>query len=262
MAKKKARGYRIRPPYISLGNALAIAKKVYTDAGGSASEDDLSAIVANSVKSSSFQLKLQSLKNYGLVNQEGQGKRISLTEPARRFFGATSPEQRAQAQKAIFLSVGNYQKLYDLWAGQIIPTGEFIHNAIKETCKVPADRVPDWQESFVRAAEAAGLLLRRSDGSLQLRREPNGLRADVEREELLSRDESDEKSERPGKEEAPPRRTSDTERYQIPLLDGKVGVIELPKGWTTSDVRKFLHVVNAMFLWGEGEKPEGGAGER
>ena len=112
MAKKKARGYRIKPPSMFLGDAIAVAKKIYTEAGGSVSEDDLSIMVNNSVKSSSFQLKLQSLRNYGLTVQEGPGKRISLSEVSRQIFGATSQEQRAQAMKQVFVGVDNYVRAF------------------------------------------------------------------------------------------------------------------------------------------------------
>ena len=43
----------------------------------------------------------------------------------------------------------------------------------------------------------------------------------------------------------------DVERFQIPLLKGKIGVVELPKGWNESDVKKMIRVMNAMFFWSE-----------
>ncbi len=52
---------------------------------------------------------------------------------------------------------------------------------------------------------------------------------------------------------------NDVERFPIPLVgEGKSATIELPKGWTTADVRKMIHVIDAMFLW----EAEGGGAQK
>ena len=58
-------------------------------------------------------------------------------------------------------------------------------------------------------------------------------------------------------QEPPPRapfvRRDEVERFPILLAgEGKSAVIELPKGWTPADVRKMIHVIEAMFLWEAG----------
>src|SRR5882724_8773830 len=256
MAKKKGSriGYGVKPPYINLKESLEILRRIYDDAGGTVSNDQLSRIVGNTVGSSSFGLKIQALKNYGLVAQDDSG-RITLSDLGRRIAAPIDTEQRSAAIKEAFLKLATHKTLFDIWAGRILPAEEFFLNTIRERCDIPSELTKRWRESFMESGRAAGLFQERPDGKIQLRLEPD--------EETIVAPQNDEapaaaQSPIPARRAAPamPLPLSDVERFQIPLTsEGKVGVIELPKGWTQPDVKKMIHVIEAMFLWNDGSRP-------
>lgn len=100
----------------------------------------------------------------------------------------------------------------------------------------------------MKSAKVAGLLQERADGRVQLRREPGSME-----EEPMGTTETTERT----IQRTPlprvltvSREEIEVERFPIPLAsEGKSAMIELPKGWTTADVRKMIHVIEAMFLW-------------
>jgi len=256
MAKKKRAtvGYGVKPPYIHLGDAIEIIKRVYEDAGGSVSEDELSSIVGNSVGSSSFRMKVQALKSYGVVTQEGAGKRVILSDPGRRLVAALTPEERALAQKESFLRIDTYRKLYELWAGKILPAEEFFLNALREHCKIPQQLTKAWMESFSHSGKAAGLFQERPDGKIQIRIEPGVLTSKESAKELSG------SSKNQGANGSTAAQTTGSgtlvkplpgglERFHIPLLEGRLAVVELPHGWTEADIAKMLQIMKVMFLW-------------
>lgn len=256
MAKKKRRvGYGVKPPNINYGQAIKFVKKIYEDAGDNVSEDQLSSIMGNSVRSSSFRLNLAALKAFGLVTHEGKGKRIGVSELGRRIVAPISSEERSQALKTAFLKIEVYRKLFETWAGKILPADEFLLNTIHDRCKVPSELTKRWKNSFIQSGRAAGLFQGRPDGKIQLRLEPNGVVQPVVEEQPVS----DQGEELPRYERqlgiaaVKPRLSGDYERFQIPLLEGRIGLVELPKGWTDSDIKKMVEVMRVMFLWGEKE---------
>lgn len=247
MAKRKAKriGYGVKPPYLSLGGCLPLAERIYQDGGGSISEDQLSAIFANSVTSSSFRRKLDSMKAFGLVTQAPSGARVLLSDRGRLIAGPVSPEDRAAGLKAAFTSLPHHRTLFDFWAGKVLPADDFFLNSIREHCKVPQELVGSWKDSFMDSARAAGLLQQRADGRVQLRREPGSTE-----EEPMAVADSVERPIRSAPRAPAPR--EEIEEFSIPLAtEGKFGFIKLPRGWTQTDVRKMIHVIEAMFLWEE-----------
>lgn len=249
MAKKKRVGYGVKPPYIDLGEGLRLAQKIYDDGGGSVSEDQLSAIFGNSVGSSSFRLKLGALKSFGLVNQAGAGARIELSEVGRSFAGATRVGQKWDAVKTAFLNIENFRTLYEFWSGKILPQDTFLLNSIREHCKVPAELLTSWKNNFMSSAKAATLLQERTDGRVQLRREPGS----TEEEPMVAGETTERSQAAPSRAPVLRRDELEVERFPIPLVgEGKSATVELPKGWTQADVRKMIHVIEAMFLWEAG----------
>ncbi len=255
--KRKMIGYGVKPPYFSLGDALAITKRVHEEAGGDVSEDELSSMLGNSVGSSSFRLKVQSLKNFKLLTQDRAGQRLILSPIAKSIFGATSHEERSAATKEAFLSLDPYRKLYSAYAGKLLPSGEYLLNAIREQCGVPSELTNQWKESFMSSGAAAGLFQERSDGKIQVRLAPTEPLGQPPEEALMpALDEQTLDPERPSREQQS--KVGDFESFSFPLLDGRKGVVQFSRGWTLSDVKKMLELMRVAFLWNEAEakKPE------
>lgn len=240
-------GYGVRPPYIHLGDAVEIIRRIHEDAGGSVSEDQLSTLFGNSVKSSSFQLKLMSLKAFGLVSQSG--KRIALSPTGQGIVAATSPDQRISAYKSAFLNIDTYKTLYELWAGRILPADEFFLNTLQTRCHIPAELTKRWRESFMQSGNAAGLFQDRPDGRIQLRQDPivDATQSVMDETPTTSQG-GDTTEERQLPVSMQVSKSGAIQKFQIPLSGGKIGAIELPLGWTQSDVKKMIRVIDAMFV--------------
>jgi hypothetical protein len=254
--KKKNVGYGVRPPYLTLKQAVEIIKRIYDNAGADLSEDSLSGILENSVGSSSFSLKLMALKSFGLVEQEKRGALVKLTQLACDIAAPPEPAIRAMAKKEAFLHIENYSKLHQLWAGRILPTGEFFLNTLRERCKIPSGLTQRWKDSFIESALEAALLQQRADGKMQVRSEPIIEGAETSEaesgEESMNSATANDTRARARTEPTPPPQTlsldTKNERYPIPLLEGKIGAIELPKGWSAADVQKMIRVMQVMLL--------------
>ncbi len=254
--KKKSIGYGVKPPYLTLKQAVEIIRRIYDNAGTDLSEDSLSGIFENSVGSSSFTLKLMALKSFGLVEQVKRGTPVRLTQLACNIAAPSEPATRAIAKKEAFLQIENYGKLHQLWAGRILPTGEFFLNTLRERCKIPSDLTQRWKDSFIESALEAALLQQRPDGKMQVRSEPivegaETIEAESGEESMNSAIANDTGARARTSPMQPPQTPSqDTgnERYPIHLLEGKIGVVELPKGWSPADVQKMIRVMQVMLL--------------
>jgi len=246
--KKRRIGYRVRPPYMDLGKAIEVIRRIYEEAGGSVTEDQLSGIMGNSPSSSSFVYKVQALKTFQLIQQEGPGQHITLSDIGRRVIAPTDPRERAQALREAFLGPETHRTLYDAYAGKLLPSGEFFLNAIRERCGVPQELATGWKDSFMGSGAVAGLLQERSDGKMQLRSESNSVteRGQEETVEPLIERPQDASRGSDGQKRG--------EKFSVPLLDGRMALVELPSGWTPQDVKKMLEVMRVMFLWTESQE--------
>jgi hypothetical protein len=251
MAKKSERlNYGLNPPFLDLSEAVDIVKRIYYDAGGSVSEDQLSSLIKNSVKSSSYRRKMQALKNYGLITQDGSNGRINISSLGRNIIAPTSPDDKYQAIKTAFLNIETFKTLYELWAGKILPVDEFLLNTIRERAGIPPELVKQWKNIFMSSGTAAGLFQQRQDGKTQVR---------IEAESLLNPNvDSGESLPQSPPQPAPPphasppslppsRLSSEFNRINIPLFEGRVAAIEIPFGSTGKDMEKFIRVIRVMF---------------
>ncbi len=231
-------------------------KLVHEDAGGSVSEDQLSVITGNSVRSSSFLLKVQALKQFQLLEAEKGGKHFKLSELARRIFEAVSPEQRAKALKDSFLSISQYRQLHEAYAGRLLPAGEFLLNAVTQHTGVPSQLTNQWKDSFIASGEAARLFQKRPDGKTQLRFDPeDSMERPPEEAPMLEAEEPRASIERQPKEQ--PQVQRDTETFRLPLFEGRFAVLQLPRGCTDMDIKRMVETIRVMFLWNDAEGRRG-----
>ena len=105
------------------------------------------------------------------------------------------------------------------------------------------------------SGKVAGLFQERQDGKIQVRIEPGSIVSQEPQRQpgdISAREASQEsatvKLPVPGE---PPifSQSREVQRFQIPLLEGKLAVVELPHGWTEADITKMLQIMKVMFLW-------------
>ena len=155
------------PPLLTLGDAASLARKVYEHGGGEASFDLLSQMAGNSVSSSTFIKKLASLKSYGLAIE--QNKTISLSDLGLAIAAPTDADSSASALKAALLRIDILNRIYERHKGKLLPADEFLRNIIQGEFRVPREIADRWVRSFKESSRAAGLLLERPDGKIQVR---------------------------------------------------------------------------------------------
>lgn len=260
--KRQRVGYGVKSPYLSLREVIVITKKIYDEAGAGLSVESLAGLLGNTVSSSSFTKKLMALKNFGLVEQPSGDKTIRISPLGMSIVAPSTPNVRIRAKKESFLRINTFVVLHKLWEGKILPADEFFLNTLREKCQIPTELLRDWKANFIESAQEAGLLLQRPDGKIQVRSEPIG---EEGVEEPSGGEEEKPPDERPegGNESTrrlppPPARDDSVKRFQIPLLGGKIGAVELPVGWDEADVQKMIKIINVMFL---PEKEKGGHSE-
>lgn len=168
---KETKKERVQPgghaPRYDLGQSVQLVTEIYERAGGNASLDEFSVITGNTRKSSSFVAKLQAIKNYNLVTQEGEV--VKLTEIGEQIVAPQEPAERNAGLKAAFLQIEGFGPVYEKFVGKILPQDEFLKNAFTQQGIIPRDLSSDWVRQFIASATYAGLLIDRGDGKMQVR---------------------------------------------------------------------------------------------
>ncbi len=243
------------PPYISLGEAFALARMIYEQGGGQASYDLMSRLTANSSSSSSFIKKTGALKLYGLLTE--QNGNFILTEQGNTIAAPISENSDSEARKSAFLSVPPFARLFERHKGKLVPADEFLKNILEQDVRVPRELSPAWIKAFKESARAAGLLYSRPDGKTQLLETPI---ADTERQE--TRNESDnssssalsvsipEKSQLPcadgATQRVPMSASGNNTRFE--LSDGQVAEFKIPFGINAKDAKRLRSFLKGLEL--------------
>jgi len=105
--RDKDKGY----PYISLDEAIGVAKKI-GELGGFATKADLQEAIKR--KGGWLGMTIVSLKRYGLI--EGHGK-LNLTEQAKKIISPTFAGEEVEAKKQAFLGVQLFKEIYSRFKG-------------------------------------------------------------------------------------------------------------------------------------------------
>lgn len=156
-----------KPHIISIAEAFVLVKDLYQHGGGQGSRDLLSKITGNSQSSSSFVRKLNALKAYGLLAEQGADQ-FTLTETGIAIAAPQTSEAEANAKKQTFLKVEVFNRIYERHKGKLLPADEFLRNIIEQDCGIPREWSETWAEEFKMAAHIVGLLRTRNDGNIQI----------------------------------------------------------------------------------------------
>ncbi len=153
------------PPKLNLAEAGDIITSLYERAGSTATLDELSEILGNSLKSSDFGKKVNVLKKYDLIIVEAD--KIRLSPSAVLLVAPEDQVERAEALKYTFLRHEPFDKIYTKYVGRLLPEDTFLKNSFLEFGG--KELAEEWAASFKTSAEYAGLLTDRGDGKFQVR---------------------------------------------------------------------------------------------
>jgi hypothetical protein len=152
---------RVRSPYLfpayDFNLARQIAETVEKDGAGSLSEETLAIALHLSAKSSGFQLKTLTARQFGLITK--QGGTLMTTPLAKAMLKPTTEEERTKALAKSFLAIPLFREVATKYRGQPIPQGQALRNILEREFGIDGKRVSDAERVLTDSARAADVLV-------------------------------------------------------------------------------------------------------
>lgn len=154
-------------PYYNLDSALEVAEKIHDQAGGSCSRDQLAPILGYSgTKNGGFLSRLAAARLFGLV--EEVGGMLRPTQLASSMYAPIHPVDAERAKVQAFLNVELFEKVYDRFKGQPLPTSQGLENLLRTEYKVVPAQIKNALRVLQESAESAGFFNAAGRGRLVL----------------------------------------------------------------------------------------------
>lgn len=160
LPKRKTRKRPVRSefsfPIYPLSMALEIAERVEKEGAGRLPETALAISLGLSVKSSGFQLKVLTARQFGLLLK--QGNNLVTTQLAKSIFKPFSDEEKSAAFAQVFHNIPLFKAVSDKYEGSPLPSDEALRNVLEREFKVTHERVSSAQSMLINSAKTAGVL--------------------------------------------------------------------------------------------------------
>lgn len=140
-------------PYMSLDEAMEVARAIHTTTGsGQCEADQLAAALKLSMASSGFRVRISTAKMFGLIESERGSGAMRLTDLGHRI---VDPSQERAAKVQAFQTVPLYAKLVEIHRGKTLPPPAALERVMAElgVAKKQTDRA---RQTFDRSASLAG----------------------------------------------------------------------------------------------------------
>lgn len=142
--------------YNDLDASIAVAARMQEMQGGSCTLDQLAQwLDYASTKSGTFQARLSSAKQFGLVAQ-ADGV-LQVTERSKAILSPVMPEDAINARVDAFVAVELYGQIYDRYKGGTIPPRVGMRNLLVNTYKLSEEAVDKALRVMYDSAKQAGL---------------------------------------------------------------------------------------------------------
>jgi len=152
---------RIRSPYLfpayDFGTANSIASKVEQDGAGTLTEASLAIALRQSAKSSGFQLKALTARQFGLLTK--QGSTLQTTPRAKAILKPTTEDEKRKALIDSFLELPLFREVATRYKGQPLPQGQAFRNILEREFGIPSKRVSDAERVLMESARETGILV-------------------------------------------------------------------------------------------------------
>lgn len=240
-----------KPLYLGLGESLAVVERIQRDGGGSLRHETLSPVLKNTPKSSSFRLKLNALKSYGLVSEDRD--RVELTELGMKYVAPTTEYERLEAAVQAFRNVELLRTLHDRYGGGMLPGRDILANVLLREYGAKEPLNGQWAEFFLDSARSAELVgsaggrtvLRRGPEEGAARFPPAGTPLSTTAVDASPRS-ADPVVERVRVREPEIPSAKDVQRVEFPLQDGSAAAILLPRAATPEDIADVIDMLQIM----------------
>ena len=137
-------------PYVALDEAVNVASVIFNTHGTSCDDAQLAAGLDTTVTSSKFRSLVSAAKTFGLIDR--RSKVVSLTDLGSAI---VDPARQDRAMVDAFLTVPLYRKLYDKFAGSLLPQDAGLEAEIQLLGVTPKS-VPRARQTLQRSASVAG----------------------------------------------------------------------------------------------------------
>jgi hypothetical protein len=144
-------------PSYDFNMAKMIAETIEHSGGGSLTEETLAINLNLSAKSSGFQLKVNTARQFGLIVK--QGDILTTTQLAKAIFKPTSEEEKRSALKESFLKIPLFSAVANRYKGQPIPTSDVFRNVLEREFKIDNQRVPVAERTLMDSARDTSVLI-------------------------------------------------------------------------------------------------------
>jgi hypothetical protein len=144
-------------PYGDLDDAVSVAVAIHSNAGVSATTDQLAAYMKQSSTSGAFRLKAATAGVFGITTNE-RGT-VTLTPLGRRI---VDPAQSRQARAEAFLAVPLYRAVFDKYRGHALPPAAALEREMANL-GVSSKQTDKARQAFERSAQQAGFFAHGTD---------------------------------------------------------------------------------------------------
>jgi len=137
--------------------SLRIAKAIYEqNAGKAATLADAARFTTGGKAGGPFNVEVSSAKKYGFLRSES-GKLVP-EERARKALFPQSDTDRVTALREAVLGAPDLGEVYSHYRGENLPDREFFTNALRDTFKIPPDKIDEFLDVFYESVRSAELL--------------------------------------------------------------------------------------------------------
>jgi len=166
-AKKTARAsaqtaQQAKYPRHAVEKALRIPKAIIDqNAGKPTSVADAAKYTTGGAANGPFQVEVSSAKKYGFLRSDG-GKLVPEDRARRILYPQTDTDRLTGLREAV-LEAPDIAQVYSHYRGENLPDNEFFTNALRDSFKIPADKISEFLEIFYDSMDSAALIDREGE---------------------------------------------------------------------------------------------------
>jgi hypothetical protein len=144
-------------PRHSVLKAMRIPKALLEQNAGKPTTDQKAAEFAKVGFHGPTQMEISSAIKYGLLERPADGQ-VALTDLAKRVIRPQKPTDEIDGLREAIQKAPVISAVYSHYRGENLPEPKFLQNALVDTFKVPAAKIPEFLEVFMESLRAANLI--------------------------------------------------------------------------------------------------------
>jgi len=102
-------------------------------------------------------VEISSAKKYGFLTVNAS-KQLVVEDRARKALVPQNENDRRDALRDAVISAPDFAEVYKFYRGEALPDQQFLSNALTERFKIPAEKVAEFLDIFIKSLQAAELV--------------------------------------------------------------------------------------------------------